>query len=330
MTLSNANNPSPALPLVLVTETLDPVPAQWLQNRVRMVWCKTDQPEFPSLLAQAQGLVIRTYTIITESFLQQAPNLRVIGRAGVGLDNVDLHACREKNIEVVYTPDANTQAVVEYVWALLLDVLRPRPRMQPAMTEEAFHHQRKVAVGTQLDQLKLGILGMGRIGKRLGKSARAMGIRVLGNDLLPEKQIRDTVDYDFDFVDKSTLYSQSDILTIHVDGRKENRHLINKQVLSQLKPHCLLINAARGFLIDNHALAQWAKDHPQARVILDVHDPEPPPADYPLYGLANVELLPHLASRTTTATENMSWVVRDVAAVLAGEKPQFSALSPLS
>lgn len=314
-------------PLAIVTETLDDLPAQWLAQQVEMIRCPLNDPRFDELLAQAQGLVVRTYTLVNESLLAKAPRLKVVGRGGVGLDNIDVPACRSRGIEVVYTPDANTQAVVEYVLGLMLDELRPRPLMKPRITEAEFHQQRKVQVGRQLDELTLGIVGFGRIGKRLGRVAAALGMKVLVNDLLPEATLRDQVTqmsggmYSYEFVPASKLYAEADIITIHVDGRAENRHMINKEVLALLKPTCLFINAARGFLIDNLALASWAKAHPQARVLLDVHEPEPPAMDYPLYDLPNVSLYAHLASRTHTATQNMSWVVRDVVAVLQGLRP---------
>ena len=169
------------------------------------------------------------------------------------------------------------------------------------------------------------MVGLGRIGKRLGKAAHAIGMNVLATDLLPEAELRKAVDYPFTFTDHATLCEQSRIVTIHVDGRPENRRLIDAAYLSHLRQDALLINAARGMLVDHMALAEWARGHPDARVVLDVHDPEPPPADYPLWGLPNVTLLPHLASRTDTALENMSWVVRDVVRVLQGQPPQEPA-----
>ena len=225
-----------------------------------------------------------------EAFLDLAPQLKVIGRAGVGLENVDLAACRKRGIAVVYTPDANTQAVVEYVLGLMLDALRPRYTLPGAVSESDFHRLRQEQVGAQLDELTLGILGFGRIGKRLGAVAHAIGMRLLVNDLLPESKLRVAVKYPFEYVDKPALYAGSDILSIHVDGRPENRQLINAAVLAQLKPTCLFINAARGMLVDNAALTLWARRvaGEGGRVILDVHDPEPMPPDYPLYGLPNV------------------------------------------
>ena len=312
-------------PTVIVTETLADRPASWLSERVNLVWCsheKTD--ELQALLPEAQGLLVRTYTQVNDALLDQAPNLKVVGRAGVGLDNIDLPACASRGIPVVYTPDANTQAVVEYVIGLILDELRPRTNLTPDNLAQ-FHQLRKTEVGKQFDQLTLGILGFGRIGKRLGAVAHALGVNLKVCDLMPEAEARKAVDYPFEYVSHEKLYSRSDIVSIHVDGRPSNKHLINADALTHFREDATIINAARGMLIDHAALASWAKAHPNARLILDVHDPEPVPADYPLVGLPNVRLLPHLASRTNEALENMSWVVHDVLAVIEGRTPKYPA-----
>ena len=313
-------------PLVIVTETLDPCCAEWLGQRVELVWCRHDATEeLGRLLPRAAGLVVRTYTQVNEALLDQAPALQVVGRAGVGLDNFDLDACRQRGVRVVHTPDANTQAVVEYVLGLILDELRPRHQLDGYVTPERFHELRKTRVGAQINGKTLGILGFGRIGRRLARVADSLTVKTLANDLIDEADLRRVDDCPFEYVDKPDLYARSDILCIHVDGRSDNRRMIDAEVLAQLKPDCLLINTARGMLIDPAALAAWARSHPEARAILDVHEPEPPPTDYPLFDLPNVRLLPHLASRTGAALENMSWVVRDVAAVLAGQPPQCPA-----
>lgn len=321
--------PIPMPPRVLITETLADAPAAWLAEHADVKWCSHDAPSLDAELADAEGLIVRTYTIVDRAFLDRAPKLKVVGRAGVGLDNIDLDACRERGVRVVHTPDANTQAVVEYVLALMLDHFRPRTDMPPYVDAQTFHKLRKTEVGTQLDQLTLGIVGLGRIGKRLGRVAHAIGMNLLACDLLPEAELRKAVDYPFDFVDHATLYAGSDIVTIHVDGRASNKHMVNAEALSHLRDECLFINAARGMLHDTNALADWARSHPNAHFILDVHDPEPPPevvGSYPLYDLPNVRLLTHIASRTTTALDNMSWVVKDVMKVLAGEEPTHSAV----
>lgn len=317
---------SPNRPTVIITETLGQDQADWLADHAHVLWCKHDEGQaFDERLAQAEGLVVRTYTQVDEALLARAPWLKVVGRAGVGLDNIDLAACRKRGVQVVSTPDANTQAVVEYVFGLIWDHLRPRTVMPPRCDAATFHALRKSEVGRQLDELSLGILGFGRIGKRLGRVAHALGVPVHVCDLIPEEELRREVEYPFHVMPMGQLFAESDVVSVHVDGRPENHHLLNAESLEALRPEAMLINAARGMLIDSQALADWAAAHPKAHVVLDVHETEPPTADYPLWDLPNVRLLPHLASRTDQALANMSWVVRDVARVLRGETPQYPA-----
>jgi len=314
---------------VVISETLSQEAADWLaeQSSVgQVIWCSHDDPGFDQAIAQADALVIRTYTQIDQALLDRAPKLKVIGRAGVGLDNVDLEACRARDVEVVYTPDANTQAVVEYVLAIMIDAVRPKREILASTSVEEFHDWRKTLVGKQLDTMTLGILGHGRIGKRLGLVAHTLGMNVLACDLLPEVELRKQSEYPFEYVDHATLYERSDILTVHTDGRASNRHLIDAKALGQMRDDVLLINAARGMLIDEAALAGWASAHPLSQVVLDVHDPEPPAKNDPLSRLTNVHRYPHLASRTHTAMANMSWVVRDVWAHLSSQPVRWSAL----
>jgi len=315
-------------PKVVLTEHLDDECVDWLAGRVNLVRQSHEEPEaLRAELADAAGLVVRTYTQVNADLLADAPNLKVVARAGVGLDNIALPDCTAAGVRVVYTPDANTQAVVEYLWGLILDVVRPRAYLAGYVTPPKFHELRQIHVGKQLSTMTLGILGMGRIGRRVAQCARAIGMRVLYNDLLTRRELNLPDTDTSEFVDKHTLCEQSDILTIHVDGRQENKHLIDANALARLKPSCLLINAARGMLIDNNALAAWADAVRDSGgvAVLDVHDPEPPDDAYPLFGHANVKLLPHLASRTPEAMANMSWVVKDVVRVLNGEPPRYPA-----
>lgn len=321
------------MPTALITETLDPACADWLAERCDVVWAKADGRDdgaadaLDAHLPTADALVVRTYTQVNDALLDKAPNLKVVGRAGVGLDNIDVAACRARGVEVVYTPDANTQAVVEYVFGLMLDWARPRTDLpaHPEGDAARFHQLRKTEVGKQLDQLTLGILGFGRIGKRIGAVAKSVGMGLKVLDLLPEAEMRKAVAYPFEWIEHSTQWAKCHVVTLHTDGRPRNKHLIDAAWLEQLRDDVLLINAARGMLVDQSALAAWAAAHPDARVVLDVLDPEPPAADEPLRGLPDVRILPHLASRTHEALANMSWVVRDVARVLEGDTPQCPA-----
>ena len=320
---------SKPLPRVVITERLDAACADWLGGRAQVVWVDhTDTKAVAAALATADAAVVRTYTQVNPAFLAAGPNLKVVGRAGVGLDNFDLPACRAAGVRVVYTPDANTQAVVEYVTGLMLDHVRPRTPLPAGADADTFHAMRKTEVGRQLNELTFGTLGFGRIGKRMGAVAHAIGMRVLACDVLPAEALCAAVDYPVQLVDHATLYREADVLTVHTDGRPANRGLVDAAALALLRPEVLLINAARGMLIDHPALIDWAKGRPDARALLDVHDPEPPAPDAPLHDLPNVTLLPHLASRTGTALKNMSWVVRDVAAVLEGREPSHLAPEP--
>ncbi|MBX3390762.1 MAG: hypothetical protein KF691_15040 [Phycisphaeraceae bacterium] len=313
-----------AEPLVIQTEDLDAAPAAWLAERCELVRCGTDAPNFRGLLASAQGLVVRTYTRVDRAMLAGAPNLKVVGRAGVGLDNIDQEACRERGVRVVSTPDANTQAVVEFVWALIFDALRPRLFLSDALEKANWVEVRRdLRARRQIDELTLGIYGLGRIGKRMAAVATSLGMRAIYHDLL---EMPSEMRHGAEPASREQLLGESDILTIHVDGRPSNRGLLNADAFGHLKPDVLLINSARGFLIDNRACAAFFAANAEAMALLDVHEPEPFGADYPLLGMPNVHLSPHLAAATVRAQENMSWVVRDVWRVLNGETPEFAAV----
>jgi phosphoglycerate dehydrogenase-like enzyme len=312
---------------VLLTEHLDEDAARWLGERVDLRRVGLDAVELAAELADAEGLVIRTYTRVDETLLARAPRLRVVGRAGVGLDNVDLDACRARGVRVVYTPDANTGAVVDYVFALLLDAVRPRAPLPDRADSETFHRQRREEVGSELSERVLGVVGMGRIGRRVARVGAAFGMPVLWNDLLDEDALRLGADAPGEAVEKDRLWREADVITLHVDGRAGNRGLVDARVLAAVKPSAILLNTARGVLVDRGALADWARRTARSggRAILDVHEPEPPAPDDPLHGIANVRLQAHLASRTAAALARMSWVVRDVVRVLDGEEPEFAA-----
>ncbi len=310
-------------PLVIQTEHLDAECAAWLSERCELVRCAPDGHGFGDLLVRAEGLVVRTYTRVDAAMLERAPKLRVVGRAGVGLDNIDLRACREKGVAVVHTPDANSRAVVEFVLAAMLDALRPRLFLDGALKPEAWKSLRgDLTAKRQLEGLTLGVYGLGRIGKGLAHVGEALHMRVLYHDLLdipPEQR------HGAEPVDRDTLLREAEVLTIHVDERPSNRGLVNAEALSRCRDDVLIINAARGFIVDAGALAAFLEDHPRASAIIDVHEPEPFGDDYPLLGLPNAHLSPHIAAATAHAQRNMSWVVRDVARVLKGEAPKHPA-----
>lgn len=310
-------------PLVVQTEHLDSECAAWLGERCELTRCAPDDRAFPGLLARAQGLLVRTYTTVNEAMLDGAPDLKVVARAGVGLDNIDLAACAKRGVAVVHTPDANSDAVVEFVFAAMLDAWRPRMRLDHALDAPTWKSLRADMTATrQLHGSTLGVYGMGRIGKRVARVGAALGMRVLYHDLL---EIPEDRRHGAEPVGREALLRESEILTVHVDERPANRGLLGVDAFTKCRDDVLFINAARGFIVDAVSLAAFLREHPDATAIIDVHEPEPFGPDYPLLGVPNAVLSPHLAAATATAQRNMSWVVQDLWRVLQGEAPKHPA-----
>jgi D-3-phosphoglycerate dehydrogenase len=314
----------PELPLVLVTEGSDPKPLAWLKERAQVVEANPDSAEFNAALPEVAGMVVRTYTRVNAALLTRCPKLKVVGRGGVGIENIDVPACRARGVEVVYTPDANTLAVGDFVIGYTLQLLRPWAFFKDrAYAPKEFKHLRNTLRGAQLNELTIGILGMGRVGRRVGKiAASGFDMRVIYNDLL---DVQAQLTFPATAVDKPTLFREADIVTLHVDMKPGNERLVSTPLLSLMKPTAILINTSRGEVLDDAALAAALRAKKIAGAAIDVFDPEPPGADYPLLGLDSVLLTPHMAARTHSAIENMSWVVRDVMEVLSGRPPKHPA-----
>jgi phosphoglycerate dehydrogenase-like enzyme len=309
-------------PLVVQTEHLPEVCQQWLAERVDLHACPADSLRFKELLPDIAGVVVRTYTTVDKRMLEEAGKLRVVGRAGVGLDNIDLAACRNHGVRVVHTPEANAEAVVEFVLSAVLPRIRPLEQLHESIELPQWKLLRDNALTQrEFSETTLGILGFGRIGSRLGATAAAMGFRVIYNDL---RQIEAPAGCEQ--VDLDDLLEQSHVLSIHVDGRADNRHFLSSEHFSRLSEDMVLVNSARGFVLDAEPLSHFLRGHPDACAILDVHEEEPFGDGYPLLGLPNARLYPHIAARTERALLNMGWVVRDVAAILAGDAPAFEKL----
>jgi phosphoglycerate dehydrogenase-like enzyme len=295
---------------VILSEDIEPVPLAWFKAHadVREVSYK-NRAALKEALADAAGLIVRTYTQVDADLLAAGPKLKVVGRAGVGLENIDQEACGKRGIKVLSTPQANTHAVVEYVFNLIFSLVRPVTNLTTAISEDDFHRCRKSIRGLELHGKTLGILGMGRIGRAVGRVAHAFGMNVIYNDVV---DVSEFVDIPAQSVEKPELYRRADMLTIHVSHRPGNRGMINHEALAMLQRHAILLNTARGEVIDAQALADALKAGQIAGAAVDVHEPEPPGPDYPLWGLPNLILAPHMAARTQGALDAMSWVARDV------------------
>lgn len=310
-------------PVVIQTEDLAPDAAAWLGERCELIACPCPNQAFEAHLSRAHGLVVRTYTRVGKDLLARAPNLRVVARAGVGLEHIDVPACRQRGVEVVHTPDANSSAVAEYAFALLFDALRPRLFLDATITNERWAQARaELKAPRQLEGLAMGVWGMGRIGTRVARIGAALNMKVLYHDLLDIPEDRR---HGASPVTRDELLDQSDVLTLHVDPRPANHRMISGDVLARLRRDVVFINTARGVLVDAPALADFLRANTRALALIDVHDPEPFDASYPLLGLTNAHLSPHLAAATLQAHDAMSWVVRDLWRVLEGQAPEHPA-----
>lgn len=283
---------------------------------------RCDDATLMTAAGDCDALLIRSQARVTRAVLDRAGRLRVVGRGGVGLENIDLEAAKERGIVVVYTPGAATEAVADLTVGMIISLVR-RLVMGDAMIREGrFAEAREQLIGIELSDLTVGIVGLGRIGKAVARCLRSgFGTRVLYNDIADPGWL----DFVATPVSKERLYRESDVVSLHVPLTERTRHLIDGVALAMFKPGSMLVNTSRGAVVDAEALAgALARGH-LAGAALDVLDPEPPRPDHPLVGAPNVLLSPHVGARTTRGLHRMNAVVEDVARVLRGAAPEHPA-----
>jgi D-3-phosphoglycerate dehydrogenase len=248
------------------------------------------------------ALVVRSQTKVTASVLHAASQLRVVGRAGVGVDNVDVETATRRGVIVMNTPGGNTISTAEHAFSLLVSVARKIPQANSNL--QAGKWDRKQFEGTELYNKTLGIIGMGRIGSELSRRAIAFGMRVLAYDpYLSSSRARALQVELVEEIDE--LLPLADFLSLHTPLTPETHHLLNAARLAKTKRGVRLINCARGGLIDEAALLDGLTSGQIAGAALDVFEKEPLPADSPLRGIANLILTPHLGASTIEAQESV-------------------------
>ena len=249
-------------------------------------------------VSTAHALIIRSATTVDAELLAAAPELRAIARAGVGIDNVDLTQTDARGIVVMNTPGGNTISTAEYTFGLLLALARNIPQGHSSLASGAW--ERKAFGGVEVLGTTLGIIGMGRIGREVAARAAAFGMTCIGFDPFVDAASAQAAGIE-KLATLKQLYARADFLTLHALVTPETRHMINTASLAQMKPGVRIINAARGALIDDAALAAALQSGQVAGAAVDVYPAEPPPADYPLLNLPNVIHTPHLAASTDGA-----------------------------
>ncbi len=254
-------------------------------------------------VGSAHALIIRSATTVDAELLAAGHELRAIARAGVGIDNVDLAGANARGIVVMNTPGGNTISTAEYTFGLLLALARNIPQGHHSLA--AGKWERVAFGGVELLGTTLGIIGMGRIGREVAARAWAFGMTCIGFDPFVDAASAQAAGIE-KLETLEQVYARADFLTLHALVTPETQHMINAASLAQMKPGVRIINAARGALIDDAALAHALQIGQVAGAAVDVYPTEPPPADYPLLNLANVIHTPHLAASTDGAQINVA------------------------
>jgi D-3-phosphoglycerate dehydrogenase / 2-oxoglutarate reductase len=254
--------------------------------------------DLAAALADADALMVRSATKVTADLLASAPRLRIVARAGAGVDNVDVPAASSRGILVVNAPGANSISVAEHAWALMLALARAVPAADRAMKDAKW--EKKRFLGTEVRGKTLGIVGLGRIGQEVAQRARAFGMRVVAHDPFISRDIAGGMGVELLSLDE--LCQTADFLSLHLPSTAETRHLLNRARFARMKPGVRLINTARGELIDEAALKDAIEQGIVAAAGLDVFEKEPP-ADWALAKLPQVVATPHIAASTEEAQE---------------------------
>jgi (S)-sulfolactate dehydrogenase len=300
-------------PTIVISEFMDENAVESLRARYTVHYHPdlVDRPQqLQELLAHARALIVRNRTQVDARLLGSAPKLEALGRLGVGLDNIDLETCRERGIAVYPATGANARAVAEYVVASALLALRGA---YGSSTEVASGQWPRtvLSTGREAGGRTLGLVGFGDIGQLTARLARGLDLRVVAHDpafpddapLWSEQGVKP--------LDLTALLAQSDIVSLHLPLTAATRGLFGRENLARMKPGAVLINTARGGIVDETALAVALRSGHLGSAVIDVFEQEPLPAGSPLAGLPNVWLTPHIAGLTSEANVRVSALVAE-------------------
>ena len=298
-----------SFPLVLVTHTLPDGWLDMLKDRCRFVLGPEDadsiSPDLESYLHRADGLLTLLTINVDEELLSRTPELKVISNMAVGVDNIDLAACTSRGIPVGNTPGVLTDGTADLTMAILLAAAR---RLFEANLDARQGHWKTWSptgwLGKDLREATLGIVGMGKIGSAVAERAKGFGMKIIFFDPNPRREI--ALQLGAHRVSFEEVLRQSDFLSLHVPLTDDTRALIDVGALQSMKPSAILVNTARGQIIDPNALLQALKNGWIAGAALDVTDPEPLPPDHPFFELPNCLILPHIGSATWNTRRKMA------------------------
>ncbi len=286
-------------PFIIIPDGFDKSLFQQLKNNSAFEVhpdSKVDQDRLRELLPKANGLVIRSATTITPELLALAPNLKLVIRAGEGTDNIDKKACAAHNVKVANTPGANNNSAAEHAIALMMTVLRHTAQADASMKNGQW--EKSKFTGMELSNKKIGIIGFGRIGKIVAKRLAGFEPEIHFYDPSIEKC---DLPYAKQENDLAAIFRECDIITIHIPFSEKNKGLVDRSMLESMQPHAILVNAARGGIVDEEALVDVLKNNKIRGAGFDVFASEPLPENNTLKTLPNLVMTPHLGASTEEA-----------------------------
>ncbi len=270
-----------------------------------------------------EAIIVRSQTKVDAEVIEAAKNLKIIGRAGVGVDNIDIAAATQNGIVVVNAPGGNTISTAEHAIALMLAAARKIPQADRSVKEGKW--ERKKFLGVELRGKTAGVIGLGRVGFEVAKRCRALEMNVLAYDPYVSRERAEQIGVTV--VDLDTLLSQADVITIHVPRTKETIGMIGKEQFEKMRDGVILINAARGGIVDEKALYDAIVSGKVRAAGLDVYEKEPPDPDNPLLKLENVVTTPHIAASTREAQLNVGMIIAEDIVNMARGLPVRNAVN---
>lgn len=307
---------------VVISEIMDRAAVEDLAGELDVLYDETlcERPDdLLAAVAGCRGLIVRNRTRVHAPLLEAARRLQAVGRLGAGLDNIDTDVCRERGIQVFPAPGLNAQAVAEYALAGLLMLSRGAYHSTPAVLAGDWPRA-ELAEGHEASGRRLGLIGFGAIGQKLASMAGALGLSVAAHDPYLDAGDPAWAEHSVERLGLDRLLATSDAISLHVPLNDGTRHLIDGRALAAMKPGAILINAARGGIVDEEALAGALRSGAIGGAMLDVYEDEPLAAGSALAGAPNLILTPHIGGLTRESNRRVSAHVADrVAQALRGE-----------
>ncbi|MAE25996.1 MAG: phosphoglycerate dehydrogenase [Limisphaerales bacterium] len=296
---------------VLICDPISPEGIEFFKQQSALEVVVLEQrPTEEDLISMAQDVaayVVRSETKITAKVMEHSPQLKVVGRAGVGVDNVDVEAATRRGVVVMNTPGGNTISTAELTFAMLMALARKIPQAHMSMAQGQWN--RKSYQGTELFGKTLGILGLGRIGSEVAKRARAFGMAVLAFDPYLSPSRAKAMEVEVASLDE--IYSQSDFITVHMPMTDETRGMVNKAAFSKMKKGVRILNCARGGIVHEADLVEAIQQGVVAGAAMDVYESEPLAADHPFRSMPEIVTTPHLGASTREAQTNVGIEIAD-------------------